>query len=662
MAAPSGAVFGGVLVEWMTGDADVTRFVELCTSREMPNSAFPDETRLRSLRARCNQVVLGVYTLHERELLGGAVLLPLRGSVARRLDRDGLADGVRIQPSDMRARWRRGGTDLYVSTLVAKSGAAPAVLRAATRELPDLLGNSSAFARVATPGGARAARYLRFQPHGGSLWRRARAERNSGPTLTPRRLAHYDNALNMLSAFVRVARPAILATYFTLLFGLLLSLFLPMGDFSDWVNEVLAVPTTSMAPVMGTAATAGSLALTVFFFTAQSRLSGINQYGVTAMYRVRDLVPLVLMTTATVACGTGFLLVQGNASIASTPSRLLAGVAVISQVCLLLFIVVLSLGLIRGLDPVAVARQFARELHGQDADEWGLVTVSDGPDGLKVSLNQRRVNFGLRDPLMPIHELTLSSPSPQRYGQLLSVLAERIGHEYGCRWTQQFPDSGDWDVVGSRKGTRRRDLWFGLRTAIGQSDRSLRRERLQLTMLLLHYFRRIHRNPQLKIQTDYRRQAAQFVLSRLITVIARTKPLPGVSTDETRLVISLCIDALLRVGADYSPDGVFAENRPEVPNELLRAFVTAIDALDANQFADLAEDAAMALNWLFCVGAADRDRILDSDPTDPLPTLTANKKLVRIVTRTGPALLPQLIERSPWEKEIPDKRVRESAK
>lgn len=654
----------GINVRWMAEDDAPDRFEKLCVDREVPVSGYPNAARLRSLQQACPNIILGVFDDEDR-LLGGAVLLPLRSSSRRRLDQDELAEGKRLGPEDLRSGWRRRGrgTDLYASIVVAERGSGLAVLRAAAAVFPQLLGERSAFARTATKEGIRAAEYLRFAQHGKrGLWRRSPVERRSSWSLAPRRLAQYDNTQNAVTSFLRVARPALAALYAAALLAALAGLLFPLGAFTTFISGLFAIPATSIAPVIGTAATVGGLALTVFFFTAQSRLSGINQYGVTAMYRVRDLMPLVLLTTLTVGSGTGFLLTRGTSTTTvDTLPMMFAAVAVVSQLALLLFIFLLSLGLIRGLDPVAVARQFAREIHGQDADEWGLVSVVSDPDdplGAQIELNQRRVNFGLRDPLMPIHELILAA-TPQRYGQLLAVLAERIATEYGCTWVQQFPDSGDWTVFEAGKKLRLRDARQKLRIRLVGAER-LRRERLQLTMLLLHYFRRIHRNVNLTIQKDFRRQAAQFVLARLITVLARSKPLPGIHRDEIALVLTLCVDALLRVGADYSPGGVYEKSTPEVPNELLRGFVTAIDALDANDFDNIADEAALTLNWLFTAGAVDRARILTDDPENPIPTL-ANQRLVKTITRQGRPVFPSYVDRSPWEAAIPDRRVREGA-
>lgn len=635
-------------------------FESLCISRGMPSSGYPDQTRLRDLQRSCHDIILGVYdpTGH---LLGAAVLLPLRASATKKLNQDRLTPGERLSAEDLRRRWRshRRGTDLYVSAVVAERGSGPAVLRAAATTLPQILGERCAFARVATPEGGRAAEYLRFLPSGQrGLWKRSPTERRSPWSLIPRPLARYDNAQSAITTFLRVARPALAAAYVAALLFAFAALALPLGTATTQIRELLSIPSTAMAPVMGTAATVGGLALTVFFFTAQSRLSGINQYGVTAMYRVRDLVPLVLLTTATVGCGTGFLLTRGIGTSIQTPSLVLVAIAVISQLALLLYIFLLSLGLIRGLDPVAVARQFARNIRGQDADEWGLVSVSMDSGGPRVTLSQRRVNFGMRDPLMPIHELVLAA-TPQRYGQLLAVLAERIATEYGCKWVQQFPDDGDWSVVEPGRSRRIRDTWQRLRVrAVGAEH--LREERLQLTMLLLHYFRRIHRNTNLKIQKDARRQAGQFVLARLITVLARSEPLSGVGRDEVAAVLTLCTDALLRIGADYSPGGMYETSRPEVPNELLRGFVTSIDVLDANGYSTVAEEAAIALNWLFTTDAVDRSRLISISAQSPLPTL-ANQRLVAIAIREGEPTLPSFVTRSPWEASIPDSRMREGA-
>lgn len=650
----------GQRLRWLSSRSAPDEFERLCAERGMPASAYPDAKRLRQLQAVCPRIILGIYSAGD-DLLGAAVLLPLRKSTARSLDGDDFARGERLQPKHLRARWRRGsrGTDLYVSALVAGHGSGPSVLRAAATTLPKLIGQRSAYARVATDDGRRAAHYMRLQPHGSKgLWRRSPLEPHSSYTSAPRRLARYDNAQIMVSSFLRVARPTLVLLYGLLLVLTLLALLMPLGELSTFFSGMLSFPTSSIAPVMGTAATAGGLALTVFFFTAQSRLSGIKQYGVTAIYRIRDLVPLVLLTIVTVGTGTGFILTRGTGASSNPIALVFAGISVLSQLALLMYILLLSLGLIRGMDPVAIARQFAREIRGQDAEEWGLVAVSHISEGIRVDLTQRRVNFGLRDPVMPIHELILAS-NPQRYGQLLAVLAERIAGEYGCTWVQQFPDSGDWGVTNRDQGLKVRNFRHWVQSR-GRSASGLQRERLQLTMLLLHYFRRIHRNVSLKIQTDYRRQAAQFVLSRLITVLARTRPLPGVERAETALVLTLCIDALLRVGADYSPEGVFAKSRPEVPNELLRAFVTAIDALDANDFIGVAEDAAQALNWLFNSRAVDRSRILSSSSDNPLPTL-ASKRLTRIVTHVGEPVLPGFVAYSPWEGTVPDHRVREEA-
>lgn len=648
----------GINVRWVAERDEPDRFEALCIERGLPASGYPDASRLRLLQKKCPEILLGVFD-DDGALLGGAVLLPIRSSARRRLDQDSLHEGKRLGPEDLRRGWRRfgRGNDLYASIVVAEPGKGLDVMRAAASALPQLLGNRSAFARVASVQGRRAANYLRFAPHGRrGLWRRSPAERRGPWPLAPRRLARYDKTQNAVTRVLRIGRPALAALYAATLIAIAVALLLPLGHLSTSVAEFFSIPAASIAPVIGTAATVGGLSLTVFFFTAQSRLSGINQYGVTAMYRVRDLVPLVFLTTVTIGSGTVFLLTRGSSATTASPlTAAVAALSIVSQITLLAFIFLLSLGLIRGLDPVAVARQFAREIRGQDAEEWGLVSVTSDSEGALIELNQRRVNFGLRDPLMPIHELVLAA-TPQRYGQLLAVLGERIAIEYGCTWDQQFPDSGDWAVVEPQNGRRVRRGWERIRVRAIGADR-LRQERLQLTMLLLHYFRRIHRNPSLAINKDFRRQAAQYVLARLITVLARSRPLPAVEREEVALVLTLCVDALLRVGADYSPGGVYASCRPEVPNELLRGFITAIDALDWNDYTEVATDAATAINWLMTSGAIDPARILAEPGENPMPTL-ANQHLVRIATRSGPLQLPDFIRRSPWESSVPDHRVR----
>lgn len=650
---------GALAVEWMTGADAPEQLVALCERAGLPESSFPSVERLRTLRARNPDIIAGVYSQREpggaRTLVGAAVILPITAPTASKLEDGRIDSGKKIGANELRRSWRAGarGDDLYISVLVADPAFRRGVVEAGARVLAVLQGPRAAFTRASTAEGRTSSTRLGFSPipsTTNSIW----IKRPATAPITLRgqnagTLAAYDKRLRAISATARIARPALYLLCVAAIVALCALIF-SHGQIGRALTQSLDLVPAQVTPVMTTAATLGGLALTVFFLTAQLRMSGISQYGMTAIYRVRDVTPLVVLTGLTVLSGA-FVLVAGP-GIAREAVAVAAGVAVISNAFLIALIVLLSLELIRNLDPVAVARRFASTLRGENADEWGLVQVrqSTGDTRLDVELRKNRTNFGLRDPLMPIHEIHLAAVH-QRYGQVLGVLAEQIARAYGCPWRQQFPDSGAWPTRPlDGRWSRLRSWARSLRVKRGwQAER----DRLQLAMLILHYVKRIHRNQSIqKVPEDYRRQSALFVMSRLIVVLASGIPAWRVSNEETSLVLRLCVDVVFRIGSDFArvPNpGILAEKRPRVDNELFRAFAAAIQALAANGHAALAADAAHAARWLMNSGSIARSRLNGfAEGVRDYPYL------VRILRDEDSLSMPSFVDQSPWGDEVPE--------
>lgn len=530
--------------------------------------------------------------------------------------------------------WAADGNGIYISILVAARGFEGRVVRAAGWVLPRIQGSRLAFTRPTTDGGRRAAKRLGFVPIGRHTPIHERSGLLFESSTRGYRLARYDKRLQTLSGVLGLFSGT------NLLFFFVLSII--SGPLAVHVWQ-LPVNVSSFAPtLMSTAATLGGLSMTFFFFTAQQRLSGIDQYGITTIYRVRDLATVLAPTIATLAAGIALLLFRSSMAV-------LSAAILVAHTFLLFAVIVLGLELLRNMDPVAVARRFAREVRGKDAEEWGLV-IANVPEAnrsrLSVTVRQYRTNFGLRDPLMPIHEILLAA-TEQRYGQILDVLAEQIASAYGCKWFPQYPDPGNWRLIARS----RRFPPFDRMIHAYRRRRSALSRRVQLSMLILHYMLRVHRNDRIRVTRDplYRRQSASFVLSRLIVVLTRELSRSAISRVELEFVLRRSIETIVRVTADFAHGGRFHLLRSGGRTEHLGALAVACRALRDNDFMDLAQDAANSIAWLLDRAALDRSLLFAA-----LTELPDNDALKEIITKARPVLPRWMIDDSPWIAGVPE--------
>ncbi|MCA0217238.1 MAG: hypothetical protein LCH43_07770 [Actinobacteria bacterium] len=340
------------------------------------------------------------------------------------------------------------------------------------------------------------------------------------------------------------------------------------------------------AVAISSAATLGGLTTTIFFLTAQLRVVGIAQHGITEIYRVSRYLPIVISTMIAVVAGLvalasktcdptvavdcpawTFPVLWGGQPILHDPSRLAAGCAATAVVFLALTALALGLTLLSNLDPVTVARRFARKIRPHDAVEWGLISFRFREPASKedpihsFSINSNRKNFGLRDPLMPIHEMLLQA-NHQRFGQLIGVLLERVAEEYRMTWIAQSADPRQW-----KPGRARLWAWWiapATKARPGSRDTSLplveqriSRDRLALAGLMIHYVRRIPRSTETSTKgLDVQRQAAQHQLAWFITSLAgvpqrdspgRYRPSRADLTD----AIDLALNAIAHISRDF---------------------------------------------------------------------------------------------------------------
>lgn len=556
------------------------------------------------------------------------VVLPLGSAVERRLSNRRFREGDLIERKEICRKWKKGRS-LYVSCIVFERDH-----HIDPRELRDklniLTGRRSSYARV-SEGSQKLARQLQFRPFTGDMWVRTSNPSSSSTPHPSRRLANHDRSLARLT-FAHRLMPLLLTAYI----GAAILLAILVLDSPGWLTSNFTIDTALLQMCGAIAATVGGLSLTVFFFSAQQRINSNSQYGLTRLFRLRDLILVVLFTGGTIV----FAIVASLIADVSDGTPLLEtvqGLTLLTLGTLLAWVLLLTFQLVRNLDSTATGRFFASEIRGRDANEWGLVQVISSRSGEEpiVEIRPRRINFGLRDPMMTLHELILEA-NIQRYGQILGVITERIAVEYGCRWQPQYPDEASlWTPT---RLSQRHRLVRRMRNNIAMRyGRNPSQERLQLVTLLMHYLVRIHRNDEVleKVNKDYRRQVAQLTLSRLIFVLALTKRSPVLEQEELSYVLQRCVEAVIRIGRDYGPSGLFEYEKPRVENERMTAFLTAIDALEdlddriekptkikhsiaagadpTNSPNSLALDAARGLRWLVQEGAIDRARVLPTN-------------------------------------------------
>jgi hypothetical protein len=341
----------------------------------------------------------------------------------------------------------------------------------------------------------------------------------------------------------------------------------------------VATVTTIATSTIGIAATLGGLSTTIFFLTAQLKVGGISQYGLTELYRLRDHLPLMLTTilailfgflsVASQRCGDpGLTACASYAGVAWVdpividPHRQWAMLALLLVGQLMLMSIVLGLTLISNLEPVTVARRYALRVKPGDAQEWGLFNVVFRDDeGYRTeiesyTLESNRRNFGLRDPIMPIHELVLVAPN-QRLGQLLGVMLARVAAAYGLQWMTQAPDVIAWAHVRPRRRlpTRRRRPQSGRAL---QKARDRARGRFSLAILMIHYLRRMpFPEKTFDAYPDVRRQAAVFQLCRLIVTLADERTIRRYP--DAADVIDLALNAVLHIELDAGEKQAFGK-------------------------------------------------------------------------------------------------------
>jgi hypothetical protein len=202
-------------------------------------------------------------------------------------------------------------------------------------------------------------------------------------------------------------------------------------------------------------------------------------------------------------------------------------------------------------------------------------------------LQRNRKNFGLRDPIMPIHELVVEAPN-QRFAQLLGVMLARVAKEYGAKWTTQAPDVSKWGIDPSvRPTTARPDR----KHSTGQIESARRKAsgRFSVAILMLHYARRIPLNDKCQAPHDFRRQASQFQICRLIVTLANVS---GKNTHrDIDDVIELSLNAILHISVDARAA------TPRGKSESLWALAAAARVLKDAERDRQAEGAVEILAW-----------------------------------------------------------------
>lgn len=325
---------------------------------------------------------------------------------------------------------------------------------------------------------------------------------------------------------------------------------------------------------MGAASSLGGLAATLFFLTAQLRVSGISQHGVSDVYEPRLIAPLLISTsTLMIDSAALFVTATGESAIA----EIFTWVALSQLVPFLLAVIHLALLTLFYFDPVAVGRRFTQNLRASDTEEWQLLHLtvatadassSEEPLLIQATVRSNRMNFGLRDPLMSIQELVEKAQNKQ-FGRLVGLVLERISLEYGITWAVQAPDPQDWvdedlsdSYVNFRTLSRkRRQVITGCQTGkpvqdIDADGLTHATQRISLVLLALHWCRRLPGNDRIRhLPLDVRRQQVQFLICRLALLMTRLQPkqsqAPSLREREVRSVVVLCVYAVAGLSGQF---------------------------------------------------------------------------------------------------------------
>jgi len=443
-------------------------------------------------------------------------------------------------------------------------------------------------------------REKRFRPQPLTPRLRIMSRTHSEDTATPPgRLGRYDKgslALQHWSSFVGATLKAAVPILFVV--WVWCSQFI-----ADWdPSRVDSMDTGSLTA----AVTIAGLAVTTFFVTAQLRVSGIARYGITELYRARELTPLLV---AALICVFSFT--AGMASGAADMrllSAYLSGLGICTLLFLQLVFVHLSLMAVLYLDSVSMGRQFAKRVSVTDADEWGLLAIHaqtvDGQLSVqRIAIVSNRMNFGIRDPLMPFHELVVAA-RPKEYGQLIGVLLARVLREYAVEWTAQSPTPELWASIPA-KGMRPTRF---VRSAIKRDSRKTQspseppgasKLRLSLFLLIIHYVRRIPVNKTILETPDKaRRDETQYQICRFVeslVILPRDPKRPDEQADEAerRAVVGVSLYAILEISRDF--EDVTTDGRPEAMDALA---VLARDLFAVRGWGAEAEFAVDILAWI----------------------------------------------------------------
>ncbi|NYF09477.1 hypothetical protein HDC94_000633 [Leifsonia sp. AK011] len=655
-------------------DSAVPDFLELCRLRSMRPDTFPSKERLTRLLASPGAILLGFRRRGRSELVGAAVVYLLNGAASRSFANGEWLDARFVEVQHLTST---AATSAYISNIVSRDGHGSDVASRFAQWMGDR-NYPMIYARPATQAGRRLARRFDFKPvgEGHGVWSRPpdpdKLEKRVQSS-SKQRLGQYDRHSAGTARVSRVLNFLVLILAVPLMVGTPLLVWIAAPAlFAQYGSHVSQLG----APIAGTAATLGGLASTLFFLTAQLRVTGFRQYGMTAIYRARAYAPLLILTASTIGLSLWSLILNTRGETQAWAIAL-SMMALTSHALLVTIILSLSLRLVTNMDPVSLARHFALSIRGSDGSEWGVVRVSPSSSetGYKVSINPNRTNFGLRDPLMPIHELILEAES-QRYGQILSVMAERITRIYRLRWTMQFPDAEAWSLLPSIgwSGRIHHTFWRRKEEAFLPMQ-----DRLQLVLLILHYFRRVHQNTNLKAKLDTRRQAAQFVLARLAAVLvlgnqpgrfgrylARVRELNARETSfcdrvalrmtrksvasaerrrrEVAHVVTHCIDAILGISVDYAHPASEEASWPHGYGEGLRGLIATVKLLHNAGYDTQAEHGARALAW---IRAQAHSPLLESRIQDLAITFAAYPTLQEIFNG-GASAQPPFSPTNPW--------------
>lgn len=398
--------------------------------------------------------------------------------------------------------------------------------------------------------------------------------------------------------------------------------------------------------ILGAAAGLGGLTATLFFLTAQLRTAGLSQHGIGDLYTVRLIVPLLAVTSAIICSSTSGMVLAPSAT---QLSKLLTTASALQMLPFVIIVVHLALLTIVYFEPMAVARRFSGRLRYSDVREWQLlamqlrwVSAPATSDRFEFTckIRSNRMNFGLRDPLMSIHELISSSRNKQ-FGRLVGTLFERLSHEYGLRWNVQAPDPQDWLTEDL---SFRRPREAGTRGSIVNTAS----DRFSLFMLIVHYARRIAGNNTItNVPPDVRRQQAQFLLIRLALLLARLDKGEGskawrLTEGELRVASVLCIYAATGLSSQ------FREVKPSGRIEPAWALFTVSQQMELNGWK---EEAALTLKSLAWIRANTEhlERSWPNSPLDYSPMLSSDL-LAFNLDELKDALYPTLGDvEDPWE-------------